>query len=263
MTHSRFDAWMTALEERHLANLRFAEVSRALRALSSAYVERRHRLQAGAALSGGGKRAAFALSYGPLHYLTVQEILKHVPEAGGRLDTIVDLGCGTGAAGSAWAVALGNRPVVLGVDRHHWAVTEAQWTYRCLGLRGRARQGDAARAPVPVRRAGIVAGWLANELTEDARTRLLDRLLDAHGRGASILVVEPISRSIAPWWDSWAGVVTTLGGDARDWRFEVALPDLVRRLDRAAGLSHATLTARSLWLPAPTTKDRAPVASLD
>src|SRR5262245_58859924 len=35
--------WLAALETRHLANLRVSEVTRALRALSSAYVERRHR----------------------------------------------------------------------------------------------------------------------------------------------------------------------------------------------------------------------------
>src|SRR6266511_1038147 len=38
-----FDHWVSELEKRHLADLRIAEVTRALRALSSAYVERRHR----------------------------------------------------------------------------------------------------------------------------------------------------------------------------------------------------------------------------
>src|SRR5438132_7372132 len=56
----RFDRWMAALETRHLADLTVREVARALRALSSAYVERRHTLAAGAALGGAGKRAAFA-----------------------------------------------------------------------------------------------------------------------------------------------------------------------------------------------------------
>ena len=69
-----FDNWLSALEARHFADLTFPEVARALRALSSAYVERRGRWQAGAALSGAGKRAAFALFYGPLHYPLVREI---------------------------------------------------------------------------------------------------------------------------------------------------------------------------------------------
>ncbi|HEX2341333.1 MAG TPA: hypothetical protein VHI98_12715, partial [Vicinamibacterales bacterium] len=63
------DQWMRALEARHLIDLQFAEVARALRALSSAYVQRRAALATGAALDGAGKRAAFALFYGPLHFL--------------------------------------------------------------------------------------------------------------------------------------------------------------------------------------------------
>ena len=65
------DSWLAALEERHLANLTRPELTRALRALSSCYVERREKLTSGAALEGAGKRAAFALFYGPLHFLTV------------------------------------------------------------------------------------------------------------------------------------------------------------------------------------------------
>ena len=88
--------WLVALENRHLANLRFSEVTRALRALSSAYVQRRHTLSRGGALNGAGKRAAFALFYGPLHFLIVQDLVQRL-----RLQTpktILDLGCVTGAA---------------------------------------------------------------------------------------------------------------------------------------------------------------------
>ena len=67
----RFTQWISQLESRHFADLTFPEVSRSLRALSSAYVERRTRLTEGAALAGAGKRAAFALFYGPLHFLLV------------------------------------------------------------------------------------------------------------------------------------------------------------------------------------------------
>ncbi|HMC56134.1 MAG TPA: hypothetical protein VKH19_13220, partial [Gemmatimonadaceae bacterium] len=66
-----FIRWIAALEARHLAALTFSQVSRALRALSSTYVERRQKLAGGAALSGAGKRAAFALFYGPLHHMLV------------------------------------------------------------------------------------------------------------------------------------------------------------------------------------------------
>jgi len=273
---ARFDAWMVALEERHLERLRFAEVSRALRALSSAYVERRDRLAHGAALDGGGKRAAFALFYGPLHYLVVTEVVARLPPTAGPIDTVVDLGCGTGAAGAAWAISLAappganpaeagshvgreagshvgraprhRVPQVLGIDRHQWAVAEAAWTYRVFGLRGRTVQDDGARAPIPVRRAGLLAAYFVNELNDDGRARLLRRLLDAARRGATVLVVEPIARRSAPWWDGWAETFAEAGGRADEWRLPADLPDLVRRLDRAAGLSHEELTARTLFV---------------
>jgi len=39
------------------------------------------------------------------------------------------------------------------------------------------------------------------------------------------------------------------GGAREDeWRFAAELPERMRLLDRAAGLDHAVLTARSLWL---------------
>ena len=75
------ERWLSALESRHFSDLTFQEVSRALRALSATYVERRDTILEGAALSGAGKRAAFALFYGPLHYLLLREILKALADA--------------------------------------------------------------------------------------------------------------------------------------------------------------------------------------
>ena len=72
----RFAAHYEALEARHLAELTFAEVRRALQALSSVYVERRGRMAEGAVFDGAGKRAAFALYYGPMHFLLVREIVR-------------------------------------------------------------------------------------------------------------------------------------------------------------------------------------------
>src|SRR5689334_14921253 len=103
MDDPRFEAWLGSVEERQLASLTFPEVSRALRALSSTYVERRTKIAGGSALSGAGKRAAFALFYAPLHYLAVREITSALPAAANGSATLVDLGCGTGAAGAAWA----------------------------------------------------------------------------------------------------------------------------------------------------------------
>src|SRR5438105_15755218 len=98
-----YDRWLADLERRHLAELTFPEVSRALRALSATYVERRQKIGEGAALAGAGKRAAFALFYGPLHFLLIAAIVRQLPPAARAIATLVDLGCGTGASGAAWA----------------------------------------------------------------------------------------------------------------------------------------------------------------
>jgi SAM-dependent methyltransferase len=245
-----FDAWMAALEARHLADLRPPEVARALRALSSAYVERRGRLASGAALDGAGKRAAFALFYGPVHYVLVSHIVRSLdatPRAGGP---IVDLGCGTGVAGAAWALAQDPPAEVLGLDRHPWAVDEARWTYRTLGLTGTARQFDARRLTLRKRAGAVVAAFVLNELAPDVREALLNDLAALARGGTTVLVVEPIARGIAPWMDAWAPACAGDGGRHDEWRFTADLPDAVRRLERAAGLDRSELTARSLYWPA-------------
>ena len=66
-----------------------------------------------------------------------------------------------------------------------------------------------------------------------------------------MLIVEPISRLVAPYWDSWASSFAAAGGRADEWRFHVELPPIVAKLDRASGLDHRELTGRSLWLSAP------------
>jgi SAM-dependent methyltransferase len=243
-----FTQWMRALEARHLADLRVQEVTRALRALSARYVARRSAdLQR--SLDTKGKRAAFALYYAPLHFLATDLIVRalgaHVPAPG----SILDMGCGTGAAGAAWALAGGGSPEITGIDRHPWAVEEARWTYKALGLNGRARQGDVARLPVHGAGSAIVAAYVLNELPEPARISLETALADAAGRGARVLIIEPISRSISPWWDATASRLANVGGRADEWRFPVDLPPLLRLLDKAAGLDHRELTARSIYIP--------------
>jgi hypothetical protein len=121
-----FETWLAALDERHLADFRPAEVGRALRALSSCYVERRSRLAEGGALETAGKRAAFALFYAPLHFRTIARVLGELSPSPPVRD-VVDLGCGTGAAGAAWALQAGGARLT-GFDRHPWAVAEANWT---------------------------------------------------------------------------------------------------------------------------------------
>ena len=243
---SPFHAWLASLDQRHLANFRPAEVGRALRALSSVYVERRSRLAEGGALETAGKRAAFALFYAPLHFLTTARILSALPAPTG-LREVFDLGCGTGAAGAAWALhsAAGR---ITGFDRHPWAVAEANWTYRTLGLRGRALRQDISRVRLePGPGLGILAAYTINELPDDVRTAWLARLLDAHARGATVLIVEPIARRMAPWWRDWEDAFVAAGGRADEWRFDEPLPTRQRELARSAGLNPRELRARSLF----------------
>jgi hypothetical protein len=243
-----FAAWLDDLGRRHTAELTFTEVRRALTALSSLYVERRHRLP-GRALDSAGKRAAFALFYAPLHFLVVRRVVRALGAGSPSPRRLVDLGCGTGAAGAAWAVEAGGRPVIDGLDQSPWAVAEARHTYRALALRGRARCTDLGRLGRPAGADAAVAAYAVNELDELRRRHLLGLLLDAAGRGTAVLVVEPLARRQLAWWDEWAAAVTMRGGRADEWRFPLALPDLLARLDRAAGLDHAQAGARSLWLP--------------
>lgn len=244
-----FDDWLQALEDRHLADLTFPEVSRALRALSSAYVERRGRLREGAALSGSGKRAAFALFYAPLHFLLVRRIVAQLGSASALPSTLVDLGCGTGAAGAAWGSAAAGRPTaVLGIDRHPWPLAEAADTYRRFTLAARTTRADIATAAWPRSDAGFVAAFALNELDDAGREAVVARLLERGRRGAPVLVVEPLAGFVAPWWKEYGEQFERAGGRSDEWRFDIELPGIVAKLDRAAGLNHRELTGRSLWL---------------
>jgi hypothetical protein len=251
----RVSEWMAALEARHLANLRVPEVTRALRALSSAYVERRRQTATSAggrqvlgALDSAGKRAAFALFYAPLHFMAVTRVVRTHGGQAPPPKTIVDVGCGTGTAGAAWALASQPVPSVLGIDRHPWAVEEARWTYQQLGIDGRARRGDVTKAALVRRGDSVVAAYVLNELPDAVRTRVEDRLLETAAHGGRVLIIEPIARAVAPWWDDLTARFAGVGGRSDEWRVPVDLPPLLEKFDRAAGLNHRELTFRSLFV---------------
>ena len=231
-----------------------------LAALSSCYVQRREKLAEGGALSSAGKRAAFALYYGPQHFVLTSHVIQSLPGAKDALETVVDLGCGTGSAGAAWARAAGAHGI-RGFDINPWAVSEAAWTYRQFELDGRAMRANlgtldgrnpATRSLSSSRRGtGILAAYAVNELPPDGRSLLLQALLDAHDRGARVLVIEPIARrlsGLAAWWDAWQAQFERTGGRADEWRLAVPLPPTSLALARAAGLDPRELTARSLFL---------------
>lgn len=237
--------WLTALDERHLANLTQSEVTRALRALSSCYVERREKLASGGPLDSAGKRAAFALFYAPVHFIVLREIVRAL-DAGAGVQRVVDLGCGTGSAGAAFALEAGAR--VDGFDRNPWAVTEANWTYQTLGLQGRATIGSIQRTKLPTGRGtAILLAYAINELPDADRDSLLPRIVEAREHGVRLLIIEPIARRMNRWWEGWRAAL-----DARhdEWRFRIALPARQRSLAKAAGLDPQELTARSLYFEA-------------
>jgi hypothetical protein len=245
------DSFLAALEARHLADLRFSDVTRALRALSSAYVERRDSALADRkTLDGAGKRAAFALYYGPIHFLLVQHIVK---EIGVTLapGPVVDLGCGTGVAGAAIAASTIPARRVLGFDTHPWTLDEARFTYRAFGLQSDVRRAHAAKVRFSKDTSIVVAAFVVNELNDPDRTELLQNLTrnqESGIRNQRVLIVEPISQRISPWWDEWAETFARIGGRADTWKARIDVPPLVKRLARASGLRPEMLTARSLFV---------------
>ena len=258
MGQDPFETWFAALEERHLATLTFREVRRAVQALSSLYVERRGCLARGRDLDSAGKRAAFALYFAPLHFLLVREVVRALGAAEPRPAKVLDLGCGTGAAGAAWALEASGRTAVEGVERRAWAAAEARWTLATLRLRGRVTRRAAEAAPLPGRGGGVIAAFTVNELSEGARAELLPRLLRAGREGARLLVVEPVARRLSPWWADWAAAFREAGGREDEWAFPAALPPRLALFDRASGLDHRELKGRSLWIPAAAIAGRRP-----
>lgn len=242
------EGFFDALEARHLAELTFTEVRKGLQALSSLYVERRDRISRGAALDGAGKRAAFALYYGPQHLLSVREIARRL-ELKLAQPLVVDLGCGTLAAAAGLALAAreaGQPAEVLGVEKNGWAAGEARFTMTALGLRGRILRQDIESFVLPERVGAVVAAYTINELSEPTRLRWRGRLLAAADAGACVLVVEPLSRKSSPWWPEWKAAVLERGGREDEWRLAWSPPERMRLLAKAAGLIPRELLARSL-----------------
>jgi precorrin-6B methylase 2 len=253
MVDGKIDEWLEALHARHVAPYRPKEFTHALQALSVRYVERRKELPGRSPLDTAGKRAAFAAFYAPLHFLTIRAILAEVAgdSAPGR---IADLGCGTGVCGAAWALGQASdrgarrEAVIVGVDDNQWAVDEARWNLKTLGVNGRVTRGDltaVVRSSLAVD--AIVAGWAVNELAKDSRDALLEKLVTfARGRGP-VLIVEPLSHAVSPWWQEWVAAFTPGGGRADEWKFRVEQPATLKELSHRAGFRRDVLGARSIW----------------
>jgi hypothetical protein len=251
----RIDAWSSALVARHTATLSTHELLKCIRALSARYVETRREIATKPPADTPGKRAAFAVFFAPIHFFTVRAIVPSLPAAA-NIDTIVDLGCGTGAAAAGWAIGTGAR--VTGVDRHGWALDEARWTWRTLGIAGRAERGDLVAAAEALARrldarsarsTALLLAWAVNELAPPARTRLRAAVETIASRGATILIIEPIARRVSPWWHDWLTALAPFGARDADWKMPAALPPPLAALDEAAGFRREELTARTLLVP--------------
>jgi protein-L-isoaspartate O-methyltransferase len=249
------DAWIGALVARHVQPFTSAEFLKAVRALSARYVERRADLPHRAATDSAGKRAAFAAYYAPVHFLVVRAIVEAIGDEKPPR-TIVDLGCGTGAASAAWAMAANPTARLVGIDRDRWALDEARWNWEQLGLAGRVMRADLSRGGDATLRAatrdphdrGILLAWSANEFRADAREALLSALLDEAQAGVSILIVEPLARSAVPWWPAVAARWMSIGARADEWKFDQPLPSALEHIRQAAGFRAQPLSARSIWI---------------
>lgn len=251
-----FDRWLQDTEARHLRDMTPTEVARALRALSSTYVERRARLSGRGAFDTAGKRAAYALYYAPRRFLTLRAVLATLSPEPAPL-TVVDAGCGTGAAGAAWAVHAGSGSRVQASDSHPWAIDETRATLQAFAIPAEVRRGaiGGARQDLPwsgrqgpAGRRGVMLSYVVNELNDEDRATALASLLSVAGSGTRVLVVEPMSRKTSPWWPRWAEAVVKAGGRADEWRLTLTLPAITRQLGDAAGLDAAGATARTLYL---------------
>jgi hypothetical protein len=251
------EAWLTALVARHTTSLSTHELLKCIRALSARYVEARRAIATKAPADTAGKRAAFAAFFAPIHFFTVRAIVPSLPGAS-DIETVVDLGCGTGAASAGWAIDTGAR--VTGIDRHGWALDEARWTWRALGIAGRTERGDLVAAAEALasrvdarsaRSTAVLLAWAVNELAPPARARLLTAVETIASRGAMVLVIEPIARRVSPWWHEWLSALAPFGASDADWKVRAALPPPLARLDDAAGFRRDALTARTLAIAKP------------
>lgn len=195
---------------------------------------------------GAGKRAALATYFAQLDFLRAHHaaaILGLSERA--RPARIVDLACGTGAFGSALALAMGKPPIV-GIDRSGWALSEAQMTWTAFELEGRGRRealGAAIRAAGPADLLVLGAPSLAFE--DDDPQAVANALVRAARRGTRILLAAPRGGA-PPWWDAWRAALAPCGVREESVRVALTRPRFVREMDKAAKLDHQLIGATIL-----------------
>ena len=247
---ARTARYLDALLNRHLKDLKFGELTRALRALSAGYVEKREEGGLSRALDGRGKRAAFALYYGATHFLATEVLVSELDlgfsgEGTGRA-TLLDLGCGTGVCGAAWALGSENPTIVIGADRSSFALHEARWTYQTLKIKGETSRSITETLDSVRRPEGIVIGWTLNELDDGKRDLIAERVLPWVLKGSRLLVIEPVSKRVTPWWDAWTARFPKERCSVLEKKLRLDLPPKIALLARSAGLSMDATVVRVL-----------------
>ena len=240
----RVDAWLSDGIAR-AAPLTFSEIRRGVQALSRRYVER----EPGDALGSSAKRAAFATYFAALHLATAYGVVRALPPAAlAGVRRIVDLGAGSGAVGAGVALALGSPlPALLALDRSGFALAEARRTYAAFGLRGETQRAQLPAGSSKLTRSDlVVAGWFLNECDDAVRERMLAVLERGLDSGARVLVLEPLSGRVVPWWDEAAARFAARGLATGAVRWQMLRPAWVAQMDKAARLDHRELGARVL-----------------
>ena len=240
--------YLEALLDRHLRDLKFSEVTRALRALSAGYVEKREEGGLARALDGRGKRAAFALYYGATHFLATRALVQELGlgfPPGGRA-TVLDLGCGTGVCGAAWALQSACPVHLIGADRSSFALHEARWTYQMLRLKAETSRSITETLESARRPDGVVLGWTLNELDDAKRDLIAQRLAPWVAKGTRVLVIEPVSKRVTPWWDEWVKRFPAGQVRAFEKRQRLPLPPKIALLAKSAGLGTDAMVIRLL-----------------
>ncbi len=247
-TAARASRYLDALLERHLKDLKFSELTRALRALSAGYVEKREEGGLARALDGRGKRAAFGLYYGATHFLVTVALIRELDLgfAGAGRPTVLDLGCGTGVGGAAWALLSADPTLVIGADRSSFALHEARWTYQTLRVKGETSRSITQTLNSIRRPEGIVIGWTLNELDEAKRDLIAEGILPWVVKGSRLLVIEPVSKRVAPWWDEWTKRFPAHRCSVFEKKLRLDLPPKIALLARSAGLGTEAAAVRVL-----------------
>ena len=223
-------------------------MTRALRALSSAYVQRRG-LAISRSLDTAGNVRRLHCSTRPC---TCSRPISSSGRSAPKRPTEIhprhglwDRGCGCrlGLGGRRQTPRHGHRPSPVGSR-------EARRTYRELRVTGRARAGDLVRLPPLAPGTAVVAAYVLNELPTATRELLEARL--PRRRRSRREDFYPSSQSPAASLHGgkpWRSASLAAGGRADEWRSLVDLPPSLRVFDKAAGLDHRELTARSLYCP--------------